>query len=66
MEYIEVNFKKKELIRAEVTMREQNRMMVKADLEKNLEEKALNLKKLEEGREEVTGELLESKFRGKL
>lgn len=47
-------------------MREQNRMMVKADLEKNLEEKALNLKKLEEGREEVTGELLESKFRGKL
>lgn len=66
LEYIEDKVKKGTYKSRSEVVREAIRMMVKADLEKALEEKGLDLKKLEEGREEVMGELLERKFEGRL
>ena len=43
-------------------MREAIRMMIKADLERLLEEKGIDLKKFEEERKKVSGELIEKKY----
>ena len=43
-------------------MREAIRMMMKADIERILEEKGIDLKKFEEEREKISGELIEKKY----
>jgi len=48
--------------RSEV-VREAIRMMIKSDLEKMLEEKGFDLKKFEEEREKISGELIERKYK---
>ncbi len=44
-------------------MREAIRMMIKADLERILEEKGLDLEKFKEEREKISGELIERKYK---
>jgi|Deesub1362A_J573_1020465.scaffolds.fasta_scaffold00631_11 putative addiction module CopG family antidote len=66
LDYIENQVKKGRYKSRSEVVREAIRMMIKEDLERLLEEKGLDLSKLEEGREKVSGVLIEKMFKGKL
>ncbi|MBE8539651.1 ribbon-helix-helix protein, CopG family [Geoglobus acetivorans] len=65
LEYIERKVKSDKYKSRSEVVREAIRMMMKADLEKLLEEKGIDLKKFEEERGKISGELIEKKY-GKL
>ena len=62
LEYVEKKVKSGKYKSRSEVMREAIRMMMKADLEKILEEKGIDLKKFEEEREKISGELIEKKY----
>ena len=63
VEYIESKVKTGRYKSRSEVVREAIRMMIKSDLEKMLEEKGFDLKKFEEEREKVSGELIERKYK---
>ncbi len=62
LEYIEKKVKSGKYKSRSEVVREAIRMMMKADLERILEEKGIDLEKFEEEREKVSGELIERKY----
>lgn len=62
-EYLEKKVKSGKYKSRSEVVREAIRMMIKADLERILEEKGVDLKKFEEEREKVSGELIERKYK---
>jgi len=62
LEYIEKKVKSGKYKSRSEVVREAIRMMIKADLERLLEEKGIDLKKFEEEREKISGELIEKKY----
>lgn len=62
LEYIERKVKSGYYKSRSELVREAIRMMMKADIERMLEEKGIDLEKFEEEREKVSGELIEKKF----
>ncbi len=63
VEYIESKVRTGRYKSRSEVVREAIRMMIKSDLEKMLEEKGFDLKKFEEEREKVSGELIERKYK---
>ncbi|WP_202319740.1 ribbon-helix-helix domain-containing protein [Archaeoglobus neptunius] len=61
LEYLERKVKSRRYKSRSEVVREAIRMMMKADLERILEEKGLDLEKFEKEREKVSGELIEKK-----
>jgi putative addiction module CopG family antidote len=62
LEYLEKKVKSGKYKSRSEVVREAIRMMMKADLERILEEKGIDLKRFKEEREEVSGELIERKY----
>ena len=62
LEYIEKKVKSGKYKSRSEVVREAIRMMMKADTERLLEEKGIDLKRFEEERERVSGELIEKKY----
>ena len=62
LEYIERKVKSGYYKSRSELVREAIRMMMKADIERMLEEKGIDLEKFEEEREKVSGELVEREF----
>ncbi len=58
LEYLEKKVKNGKYKSRSEVVREAIRMMMKADLERILEEKGIDLKRFEEEREKVSGELI--------
>ncbi len=63
VEYIESKVRTGRYKSRSEVIREAIRMMIKSDLEKMLEEKGFDLKKFEEEREKISGELIERKYK---
>ncbi|MBO8182729.1 MAG: type II toxin-antitoxin system ParD family antitoxin [Archaeoglobus sp.] len=63
LEYIESKVRSGKYKSRSEVVREAIRMMIKSDLERMLEEKGFDLKKFEEEREKISGELIEKKYR---
>lgn len=62
LEYLESKVKSGKYKSRSEVVREAIRMMMKADLERILEEKGIDLKRFEEEREKISGELIERKY----
>ena len=63
LEYIDKKAKSGKYKSRSEVVREAIRMMMKADLERILEEKGLDLEKFKEEREKISGELIERKYK---
>ena len=66
LEYVEKKVKSGYYKSRSEVIREAIRMMIKADLEKILEEKGLDLETFKKEREIISGEVIERKFKGKI
>lgn len=63
-EYLEKKVKSGKYKSRSEVVREAIRMMMKADIERILEEKGIDLKKFEDERDKVSGELIDRKYKG--
>jgi len=63
-EYLEKKVKSGKYKSRSEVIREAVRMMMKADIERILEEKGIDLEKFEDERDKVSGELIGRKYKG--
>ncbi len=63
-EYLEKKVKSGKYKSRSEVVREAVRMMMKADIERILEEKGIDLEKFEDERDKVSGELIGRKYKG--